>query len=195
MEKINSDIIEKLQFNQWCNTDAVLKWFNSITDKSKCSFIQFDIRECYPLITKNILHQTLKFAKQHKNIDKNDLRIINHYSKSLLFFDTKTWNKKLTDSCFDVTMGSFDGAEICELVGLYIQSKLGKTLPKSSFGLCRDDGIALLRNLKGKQSDKVRKYIIGVLKDIGFSLEIETNLKKVDFLDVSLNLRNGTYRP
>ena len=33
MEKLNSDIIEKLQLNQWRNTDAVLKWFNNITDK------------------------------------------------------------------------------------------------------------------------------------------------------------------
>ena len=32
VEKINSDIIEKLQFNQWRYTDAVLKWFNNITE-------------------------------------------------------------------------------------------------------------------------------------------------------------------
>ena len=92
-------------------------------------------------------------------------------------------------------MGSFDGVEIRELVRLYIQSKLEKILPKSNFGLYQDDRLALLRNLNGQKTDKVRKNIIGVLKDIGFSLEIETNLKEEDFLDVSLNLRNGTYRP
>ena len=135
VEKTNSDIIEKLKFNQWHNTNTVLKWFNNITDKSNCSFIQFDIKEFYPSITENVLHQTLKSAKQHTNIDKNDLYIINHCSKLLLFSDNKTWKKKLTDSCFDVKMGSFDGAEICELVGLYIQSKLEKILPKSNFGL------------------------------------------------------------
>ena len=105
------------QLNQWRNTDAVLKWFNNITDKSNCSFIQFDIKEFYPSITENILHQTFKFAKQHTNIDKNDLRIINHYRKSLHFSDDKNWKKKTTESCFDVTTGSFDGAEIYELVG------------------------------------------------------------------------------
>ena len=31
----------------------------------------------------------------------------------------KTWKKKSTESCFDVTMGSFHGAEIYELMGLY----------------------------------------------------------------------------
>ena len=92
-------------------------------------------------------------------------------------------------------MVSFDGAETCELVGLYFQSKLDKVLPKSNFGLYRDDGLALLRNLQGKQADKVRKNIIGVFKEICFSFEIEINLKEVDFLEVSLNLRNGTYRP
>ena len=117
VEKIDSDIIEKLQLNQWCNTDAVLKWFKNTTDKSNCSFIQFDIKEFYPSITENILHQTFKFAKQHTNIDKNDLRIINHYRKSLHFSDDKNWKKKTTESCFDVTTGSFDGAEIHELVG------------------------------------------------------------------------------
>ena len=34
-----------------------------------------------------------------------------------------------------------------------------------------------------------------MFKNIGFSLDIETNLKEVDFLDVTLNLQNGTYRP
>ena len=92
-------------------------------------------------------------------------------------------------------MGSFDEAEICELVGLYIQSKLEKILPKLNFGLYRDDGLALLRNLNGQETDKVRKNIIRVFKDIGFSSEIETNLKEADSLDVSLNQRNGTHQP
>ena len=119
------------QLNQWRNTDAVLKWFNNITDKSNCSFIQFDIKEFYPSITENILHQTFKFAKQHTNIDKNDLRIINHCRKSLLFSDNKTWKKKTTDSCFDDTIGIW-WSRICGLVGLYIQSKLEEVLPKSN---------------------------------------------------------------
>ena len=92
-------------------------------------------------------------------------------------------------------MGSFDGAEICELVRLYIQSKLEKILPKSNFGLYQDNGLLLLRDLNRQETDKVGKNIIRVFKDIGFSLEVETNLKEVDFLDVSLNLCNKTYQP
>ena len=40
---------------------------------------------------------------------------------------------------FDVTMGSYDGAEICELVGLFILNHLGKTFGKlENIGLYRD---------------------------------------------------------
>ena len=135
----------------------------NITDRSNCSFIQFDTKEIYPSITEYILHQTLKFAKQHTNIDKNDLRIINHCNKSPLFSDNKTWKKKSTECCFDVTMGSFDGAEICKLVGLYIQSKLEKIFPKSNFELYRADELALLRNLNKQQTKKVQYLKILVL--------------------------------
>ena len=107
-----------MQFNLWRNTDATLKLFSKITDKRNCSFIQFDIKEFYPSTTENILHQTLEFSKQHTNIDKNNLRIINHSRKSLIFSDNKNWKKKLKGSCFEVTVVSFDGAERCELVGL-----------------------------------------------------------------------------
>ena len=134
-EKINCDIFEKLQFNQWCNTDVVLKWFNNITDKSNRTFFQFEIKELYPSVTENISHQTLRFVKQHTNIDKNDLRIINDCLKLLLFIDNKTWKNKSTDSSFDVTIVSFHRAGVYKLVGLYIQSKLEKILPKSNFGL------------------------------------------------------------
>ena len=135
VEKINPDITEKLEINQWHNTDTVLKWFNNITDKSTCSFTQFDIKEFYSSITENILLQTLKFAKQHTNMNKNDLRIINHYCKSLLYFDNKPWRKKTTGRWFDVIMDGFDEAEIWEPVGLCIQSKTRKDTSKIKFGL------------------------------------------------------------
>ena len=34
-----------------------------------------------------------------------------------------------------------------------------------------------------------------MFKDTGFSIDIQTNIKEVDFLDVMLNLQNDTYRP
>ena len=85
-------------------------------------------------------------------------------------------------------MASFDGAEICELAGLYIQSNLENMLPKTNFGLYRYDGLIFLRNLTGLQMDKKRKTIIKIFNEIGFSIDIQTNLKDVDFLNLTLNL-------
>ena len=42
---------------------------------------------------------------------------------------------------------------------------------------------------------KKRKTIIKIFKNIGFSIDIQTNLKEFDFLDVTLNLQNHTYHP
>ena len=41
---------------------------------------------------------------------------------------------------FDVTMWSYDSAEVCELIGIYIQSLLTNILSKDNMGLYRDDG-------------------------------------------------------
>ena len=141
--------------------------------------IQFDIKEFYPSRTENILHQTLKFAKQHTNIDKSDLPIINYCCMLLLFFDTKAWKKKSKGSCVDVTMGSFDEPEICELVGLYIQSKLEKILPKSNFGLYWDDGLALLRNLNADNKlTRLAKTSSEYLKILVLALRLKIVSKK-----------------
>ena len=42
-----------------------------------------------------------------------------HSRKSLLFSNNEIWLKKDNPN-FDVTMVSFDGAEVCELVSLYL---------------------------------------------------------------------------
>ena len=50
-------------------------------------------------------------------------------------------------------MGSFDGAEICELVGLYILYILSTKYGKDLNGLYRDDGLACFKNIGGPQAD------------------------------------------
>ena len=39
------------------------------------------------------------------------------------------------------------------------------------------------------------KNNIKTFEDIGFAIDVETNLKIVDFLDTTFNLSNGTNRP
>ena len=120
IEKINK-MISELHFNQWKNTDLLIKWFIDISNKKGCSFIQLDIKEFYPSINEDILTNAIQFAKLHTTIDVKDLRLIMHCRKSFLSFVNETCKKKSRESCFDVTMGSVDGAEICKLAGLYVQ--------------------------------------------------------------------------
>ena len=115
IEKINKKLISELHFNQWKNTDLLIKWFIDISNKKGCSFIQLDIKEFYPSINEDILTNAIQFAKLHTTIDVKDLSLIMHCRKSFLFFVNETWKKKSTESCFDVIMGSVDGAEICNV--------------------------------------------------------------------------------
>ena len=55
--------------------------------------------------------------------------------KTLLFRQDSIWVKKEGHEDFDILMGCYDGAEICKLVGIYIQNKLCQLLTKKDFGL------------------------------------------------------------
>ena len=60
-------------------------------------------------------------------------------------------------------MGSYDGAEICELVGIYILTRLATIIKKSNSRLHRDDGLVIIRNLNGQEIDCTSKNIIKIL--------------------------------
>ena len=60
-------------------------------------------------------------------------------------------------------MGSFDSAEVCELVGLYILHILSTRYGKSLNGIYRDDGLACFENISGTQVDRIRKLDVSSL--------------------------------
>ena len=128
-----------------------MKRFIDISNKKDSSFIQLDIKEFYQSINKGILTNVIQSAKLHTALVDRDLRLTMHCRKSLLFFGNETWKKKSAESCFYVTMGSFGSAEICELIGRYIQSNLENILSKTNFGLYQDDGLILLRNFMARK--------------------------------------------
>ena len=53
-----------------------------------------------------------------------NIRIIKHCRKPLLFYGNEAWKKKDADTTFDGTMVNYDGAELCELIGICVQSLL-----------------------------------------------------------------------
>ena len=100
------------------------------------------------------------FAQNSVSIPPKSMDVIFHSRKCLLYHNDDRWVKKDTGAEFDITMGSYDGAEVCEIVGLFMLDMLSKLLEKNSIGLYRDDGFSIFRNYNGHQNDKVRKEII-----------------------------------
>ncbi len=196
LDRINSNLRDKLNVNQWRNTSAVLEWFSALNNKANLSFIVFDIVDFYPSITPQLLDRALTWATQYTTIPDIEYRTIMHARKSLLF-DSKgePWVKSNTANAFDVTMGGYDGAEVCELVGLLALHNMRVRTGIAEIGLYRDDGLAALNNHTGSEADRLRKSLIRLFADIGLKITIQANLKTVNYLDATLDLRSGTHRP
>ena len=163
------------------NTNNVIDWFKNIQNKTVHAFTMFDIKDFYPSIKETLLQNALKFAKRHTDVSKRDMEIIYHARKSLLFSENDTWIKK-DGGLFDITIGAFDGAEVCELVGTYLLSLMVVKYNKNGIGLYRDDGLAVFNNVSG------------------LNIVMQCNTKVVDYLDFMLNLTddlfiNQTTRP
>ena len=151
--------------------------------------------EFYPSITKDLLDKALDFASGFTPISQKDKEIIFNSRKSMLFGQGREWIKKST-GLFDITMGCYNGTEVCELVGMFVLSRLAKGVPAAdSIGLYRDDGLGVLRKSPGSKADRIRKDIIKVFVDLGLRIIIQTNLKVADFLDLSLNLSTESFYP
>ena len=59
---------------------------------------------------------------------------------------------KREGNLFDVTMCAYDGAEVCELVGIFMLNKISEKYNKNDVGLYRHDGLAVLKNVSGPES-------------------------------------------
>ena len=99
------------------------------------------------------------------------------------------------DTLFDITMRSFDGAEICELVSLYILDKLSSLIGRENVGLYKDDGLAAINSGSGPVLDKMRRNTTALLKNEELSITIEINLFEMNFLDTTFNLVTGKFFP
>ena len=86
------------------------------------------------------------------------------------------WIKK-SGSLFDVTLESFDGAEVCEMVGLFLLHQLAKLVSKSNIGLYWEDGLAIL-DASGPELERLRKKIIKLFQSHGLKMISSISLSK-----------------
>ena len=88
--------------------------------------MQYDIEEFYPSISEDFPKKSINYARTFVDIISDKEETIMHCRKSLLFNNSDIWIKIKGNKDFDVTMGSYDGAEICQLSGLYYLYILSK---------------------------------------------------------------------
>ena len=105
-------------------------------------FLQFDLASFYPTISEQLLKEAITWARQQgANISDIEEKAIFSSRRNFLWYKGIPWKKQDSPS-FDVTMGSYDRAEICELVGLYILDKfvsINIGIKRHEFGLYRDE--------------------------------------------------------
>ena len=193
LQSINGKLRNELKLKQWRSTNETLTWFKNLIDKDQLQFIQLDIVDFYPSINEELFNKAIKFAEKYITITDQDKDILQNARQSLLYHDNRSWHKKT--GLFDVTMGSYDGCELCELVGLLIIHTVREKFPNINFGLYRDDGLGAHKKLTKSQLNRIEKSLHATFKSLGLAITVETSKHTVDFLDVTLNLQNNTFSP
>ena len=63
LRRVNADIREKCKLQQWRSTNQALEWFNALPNKTRHVFMQLDIVDFYPSISKSLFNKAIDFAK------------------------------------------------------------------------------------------------------------------------------------
>jgi len=132
-----------------------------------------DVKDFYRSIDEKLLKDSLLFAGTLKNINDIEKEIIHHSRKSLLFNNRESWMKK-GGKPFDVTIGAYDEAEVCELhLAHHYQP-----IRQEKHWIISDDGLATFKSISGPQAERKKKIS-------------KKSLKKMD----SISSSNATSKP
>ena len=77
------------------------------------------------------------------------------------------------------------------LVGVFSQTSWMSCSTCSSH---RDDGLAIFNNITGPQAERKWKEIIRHFREHRLKITVQSNLKSVDYLDITLNLTNRLFQ-
>ena len=73
IQSIVTKILNNSRYNLWKNSLDTIEWFENIKHKNKTTFIQFDIIDFYPTITKELLLQSINLAKNYTDYYKGGM--------------------------------------------------------------------------------------------------------------------------
>ena len=106
--------------------------------------------------------------------------MIRHARKTFLFYNGTLWIKKGSAKGFDIAMGANDGAECCELVGLYLLNKMASgekpIFSKASCGLYRDDGLSVIKS-GSFEANKIKLRIEELFRKEGLKIKVKALIK------------------
>ena len=194
IQRITSRLLSGPKYNLWKNSMDIIDWFKNIRNKKRSTFIQFDIIEFYSSITRELLLKSLNHAREYTDITDEEVEIILACRKSILSDYRRTWVKRHVDN-FDVSIRAYDSGQVADLIGIYILDTMGHIVNLEQVGFYWDDGMIFIPDSNGPKISNIQKKIIRAFKLLGLRIQIASNLKVVDFLDVTLSLNNGTFRP
>ena len=126
LDRFNQNLRNKLQFDQWKNSENVIDWFKKIETKSNYVFIKFDIAEFYLSISETILRTATRFAENYVEITDQEKKFSS--PEILVFYKNEPWKKKDSGSCFHVKMESYGGVELYEFIVIYLVIKIFKEI-------------------------------------------------------------------
>ena len=61
--------------------------------------------------------------------------------------------------------------------------------------LYRDDSLAISKNTRGPEAEKLKKKFHKLFKQKDLDIIVQSNLKITNYLDITLNLNDGSYHP
>ena len=111
LDSMIREIRTKTLLKSWRATNDTLCWFNALPNRQLQTFLEFDIVSFYPTISELLLTKAVDWGSKFVNVSQMDKAIIMQARQSMLFLNMEPWSKKSGE--FDVTMGAWDGAEIC----------------------------------------------------------------------------------
>ena len=157
LTRVVSDVKEKTGLKLWKNTDAVIDWFENLQNKNQLKFVSFDIQDYYGSISEDLFTEAINWARGITNISDDEMEVIFKAKTSLLYDGKSLWKRRGAKSNFDIAMGSWDGAESTDVVGLFLLSKLSKVKVGNceiNVGIYRDDCLLVCR-LTPRQTQKL----------------------------------------
>ena len=133
----------------------------------------------------SLFKRAIEFGKEIYNLSNDENSIIMQSRKTFIFSYGEPRVKQDNENDFEVPIGCYDGAEVYELVDTYLLNQLKVVIAKVNMGLYRDDGLGKFKNMSGSEVERKKILVlVKIFKNNGLSINVKTNLKSADFLDI-----------